>query len=413
MRKQKWINFWALGLTVACGAAQEPGSTSAGIASVGEAGEDGLTGSTDAGGVSAGGLESTGEPVECLIDDDCESGNRCTVDSRVCLPPERCVVEGDCGEGFTCSEGTCAIGGECGGFQFAIQAVPPNLLILLDRSGSMDEEVEGSSDNRWEVAVAAIERLTEAFDATIRFGLATYSSCLEGGCSAGTIVVPVAASTAASIDDFLSQTVGEGSNDGTELDDDGNVRYLCDSGADETSTGISLLGLVGEPSLRDPDRQNAILLLTDGAESEDCIDDDIDAATSAAALREQSPSVLTFAVGFAGANEDELGDIANEGGTRESYFANDAADLEDALSQIAQSVASCSFALDQTPADEAKIYVFFNRDPAGIQPDPEDGWTYDASRNAIEFVGEACDRLRDGQVADIDIVYGCNMVPIG
>ena len=70
---------------------------------------------------------------------------------------------------------------------FSNELQPFSAVVMLDRSGSMDGEVPGTSDNRWEVAVQVVDTVTTAFDATINFGLATYSSCLPGGCSAGSI----------------------------------------------------------------------------------------------------------------------------------------------------------------------------------------------------------------------------------
>ncbi|MFO0635409.1 MAG: hypothetical protein U0168_21400 [Nannocystaceae bacterium] len=98
-----------------------------------------------------------------------------------CSPPDACMLPGDCEGGFMCEDGQCTIGG-CGGFQFALDNVPPNVLILLDRSGSMDGDVPGTSDNRWEVAVSVVDSVTTTFDSTVRFGLATYSSCIPPGC---------------------------------------------------------------------------------------------------------------------------------------------------------------------------------------------------------------------------------------
>jgi hypothetical protein len=334
--------------------------------------------------------------------------------SQRCLAPTACELDGDCDEGFTCTdEGQCSIGGDCGGFVFEIEAVPPNLLVLLDRSGSMDGSVSGTSDNRWEVAKQAVGQVTSAFNTSIRFGLATYSACLSGGCSAGTIEVPIADDNALSINQFLSNTVGQGSSNGQALDGQGRVQYLCDSGDPETSTGKSLAAFVGEASLLDPERQNAILLITDGSESGECIDNSIDGPAGAASLFAQNPPVRTFAVGFVGANEGELAQIATAGGTDQSYFANDPTMLQEALDQIAASVASCTFSLDQVPPDAAEIYVFFDKDPMGVPNDMGDGWTYDEATNSVTFHGASCEAIQSATVTDIDIVFGCNMPPVG
>lgn len=355
---------------------------------------------------------TVGEPTNCSTDDDCPPGERCAPVSGLCLPPDACMLPGDCEGGFVCEDGLCVIGGDCGGFQFQIENVPPNVMVLLDRSGSMDGEVPGTSDNRWEVAVSVVQTVTTAFDDAINFGLATYSSCTGGGCSAGSIVVPVLPLNAANIQNFLGTTAGEGSSNGQQVNGAGLVRYLCDSGDPETSTGVSLAALVGEMTLQDPERNNAVLLITDGGESGECTDQ-WDGTSGATALFGQAVSVRTFAVGFGDAVSDQLEEIAVAGGTEHGLLAGDPASLQMALEGALQTVASCTFTLDQVPADPNQIYAFFDLDPNGVPNDPINGWTYDPATNSVTFHGTSCDAIKDGTIVDIDIVYGCNMPPAG
>jgi hypothetical protein len=284
---------------------------------------------------------------------------------------------------------------------------------MLDRSGSMSAGVPNSDLNRWEVAKQAIEQVTTSFDAQIRFGLATYSACIDGGCSAGTTVVEVADQNAAAINAFLAMTAGSGSNNGDAINGEGLIEYLCDSGDPETSTGASLQAQLGSMPLQASERDNAILLITDGAETNACIVDDINGAAAAANLFAQAIPVKTFAVGFGGANLAEIDAIAAAGGTTSGYQADQADQLSAALEQIATAVATCTFELDQVPPDVAQIYVFFDKDPAGVPNDPDDGWTYDPATNTVTFHGPACEAIKSGAVVEIDIVYGCNEPPIG
>ena len=383
-------------------------------------GEDGGSGSADEGdGEDEGGASDgagsgfdSGSGIECDSDEDCPPGEHCGEASGECLGPTGCVFDGDCDEGFTCEEGECSIGGDCGGFAFELTRTEPNLMVLLDRSGSMSGDVSGTGLNRWEVATEAIFQVTTEFDADIRFGLTTYSSCIPGGCSAGTTEVGLAPNNAAAIQAFLDTTKGAGSLDGQGVGIDGLIRYLCDSGRPETSTGVSLQGLVGDPSLQDETRPNAVLLLTDGGESSECTGQ-INGPGGALALFSQDPPVRTFAVGMGGASLAQLEQIAIAGGTAEAYFADEPASLQQALGEIAGSVASCTFSLDEVPPDAAMIYVFFDLDPAGVPNDGMNGWTYDPVTNSITFHGTSCTALQDGSVVDVDIVYGCDQPPAG
>jgi hypothetical protein len=209
------------------------------------------------------------------------------------------------------------------------------------------------------------------------------------------------------------RSTGGGSGNGQNVDNDGLIEYLCDSGDPETSTGKSLAAQIGNPALQDPERDNSILLITDGAESGDCIDGGVNGTVAAANLFGQAIPVKTFAVGFGGANLGEINNIAAAGGTQMGYVADMAEDLELALDQIANAVATCTFELDQVPPDVAEIYVFFDKDPTGVPNEPNDGWTYDPMTNTVTFHGAACEAIKSGTIVDIDIVYGCNEPPIG
>ena len=407
---------WIVGALVAVGAlgcGGDEGGRSSGTSLTGLTGlsTDG-TGSVTVTSDGPGTADGTGPGQDCSSDEDCPPGQKCGAMSQQCLDPTGCVLDADCDEGFSCDQGTCTIGGDCGGFVFQFEQVPPNLLILLDRSGSMDGDVPGTGMNRWEVARQAIDQVTTQFDESIDFGLATYSSCLPGGCSAGSIVVPILPMNAALIQGFLDNTVGVGSSNGMGVEPDGRIRYLCDSGNPETSTGVSLQALVGEPSLQDPARTNAVLLLTDGGESGECTGS-IDGPGGAANLLGQAVPVQTFAVGMGGASIAQLEQIAMAGGTTTPYFADQPADLEMALQAIAAAVASCTFQLDEVPPNPNEIYIFFDLDPAGVPMDPTDGWTYDPATNTVTFHGASCQAIKDGTVVSIDIVYGCNMPPVG
>jgi len=333
--------------------------------------------------------------IACALDEDCPAGLRCGAGSHLCLYGNACNVDGDCETGFTCSaERQCQ---DCGRTEFTATRLAPNVLILLDRSGSMENTIGGQT--RWDITKQATETVTTAFDADIRFGLATFSACLPGGCSPGTIVVDIADGNAAAINGFLAPLLGRGSSNGAP------PNYLCDSGDPETSTGPTLHFLVGDPSIQDPARVNAILLMSDGQES-DC--GGPAGPVGAAELYGQAIPVLVYAVGFSSdADMDQINAIAAAGGTGEGYFADSPDALLTAFESIATDVMRCDYLLGEIPPDPSKIYVYFNDDPTEIPNDPADGWTYDAATNTIHFNGSYCDLLLGGSVSDIDIVYGC------
>ncbi len=324
---------------------------------------------------------------------------------------------GGSGDGSVLNDGGLPDARICDEVEFDIQALPPNLLILLDRSGSMGSDVPNATGNRWDVAVAAILQVTSQFDGMIRFGLGTFSSCLSGGCSAGAIQIPIADNNANAISSFLGGLAGEGSSDGNQVNGSGKIMYLCDSGDPETTTGPTLQALVGEASLAATDRDNAILLLTDGEESGSCVSGGNTGPVAAGHLHAQSVPVQTYAVGFMGANLTELQNIATAGGTGQPYMADQAADLQNALNTIAGAVATCKYALtglDPT-ADTNQVNFYFDGTLVGYDQDCSlgTGWTWtDGTQTEVRFCDTPCGQIQGLQVSEISATFGCQTEPV-
>lgn len=318
----------------------------------------------------------------CLAQEDCRADGVTCKPSGACLPEANCELSVDCEAGYRCAEGACVPGGGCGSAEYGLDA-PPNVLILLDRSGSMDEELDGST--KWEIARTAITDSIGGWGSSIRFGLGLFSNCAVGECAPGTIVVPCGDDT---VDDIISLLA---------------TAERCST----TPIASSLEALVGEPLLADRDRRNAILLVTDGMDS--C---DGDPSGPAGELASQDPPVPTFVVGFGGGvDPGELTEVAQAGGTDAGdpayYQADGAGDLTTALNAIAGRVLGCTYPLTDEPDDPSLLYVFFN-DETPVARDGANGWEYDASSSSVTFFGDACAQIESGAVQDIDIVYGCN-----
>lgn len=351
----------------------------------------------------ADGADATDAGEECSSHADCGQAQICQ--NNVCVPNDAsgpCEIDLNCIEGEFCDAGGCAPEGEstgdemgCGGELYQATSVPPNVLIVLDRSGSMDAHLDGDQGSKWEVAQEAIGQVVTQYGPQVQFGLSLYPgldpACDVGsGCAPGDVFVDVGTGTAAEIIDVLA---------------------LVDTCSLGTPTAEALEGLQDYPGLEDPLRPNFILLVTDGQSTCDS------PVPVVAALREESPEIRTFVVGFGdGADPDELNDMAEAGGTAlmgdpKYYQADDAQALVDAFGEIAGSVLSCTFALDMVPPNHEELYVYINgmkvpRDLVHI-----DGWDYDPQTNQISFFGPPCALLQSGQVMDLEIVFGCPEAP--
>jgi hypothetical protein len=358
---------------------------------------------------TTGGIALTDAGVEgadgeiCSTHTDCGQAEIC--ENGVCRPNESggpCEFDVNCIDGEFCDAGSCVpesgssedeMG--CGGELYQATAIPPNVLIVLDRSGSMDAELGGDQGTKWQVAQAAIGQVVTEFAGHVQFGLSLYPgldpACDAGmGCAPGDVFVDVGTGTAAEIIDVLA---------------------LVDTCTLGTPTAEALEGLKDYPGLEDLERPNFILLVTDGKSTCD------DPAPIVASLRTETPEIKTFVVGFGdGADPDELNGMAEAGGTAlmgdpKYYQADDAQSLVDAFAEIAGSVLSCTFVLDMVPPNHDELYVYINGDSIPRDANHVDGWDYTPKTNQISFYGPPCALLQSGQAMDLEIVFGCPEAP--
>ncbi|HEY3449569.1 MAG TPA: thrombospondin type 3 repeat-containing protein [Myxococcales bacterium] len=282
----------------------------------------------------------------------------------------------------------------------------PDVLIVLDRSGSMDQ---GGSPSKWDQAVGALDSLADNMWDDLRLGLAMFSG--SGICSAPDLRLPLGEHTAAQIKQTYS-TVNPGGYTpaALALQTVHSSRWLTDA-ADPLSAqrrkGV-LLVTDGQPNC-DPGAQSQTETTAEAAQ----------ATIDAAAVLHAEDGALVFVVGFgSGVTPATLNSIAEAGGTdnpndaaNRYYQANNGAELQQALLDIASVLVSCDLALGSVPPAPDRLYVTSN----GVQlpRDDPNGWSYDAARNTITVNGTACDALKSSATPTIEVKFGCAPPPCG
>ena len=403
----------------------------------------------------------TCQPVTACSGATC-GGQTCSAGGG-CIPTGTCAVTGDCQSGFACgADFACHPSSNCGNTQLGATLVKPNMLIVLDRSGSM-ANCDASCDSRWNAATDAINTVLGAYSDRIRFGLSTFphrctddptsarcgltcnSNCTKPTSPDCNDNCPVATSTQNCSPGMVDVPVGATS--GSAI----TAALAANNPGGYTPTGPTLSAILQSPGsygLPDPSdpvvRGNYVLLVTDGEPNCDTnaalrVDGYINALRQA--------GIKTYVVGistgsgsaFAALNcfavyggTSSCGSVvttntctgspvqcsctAPRGNTTACFFpANDQPALSSAFNNIIAGVASCSYTLSAVPPQLTQLFVYLNTPPGSTtftavpqnSASVTDGWTWVPATSQLLFTGSSCASLKAGTSAPA-IYYGCS-----
>jgi hypothetical protein len=316
------------------------------------------------------------------------------------------------GGGFADGNPSNSDAANCGATSFQVEPAHANVLVLFDRSCSMrrqmDQPTEFSSGpadpkGRWFVARQAVDLLTQTYQSQVRFGLMVFPAPAKGcGDLPLAQVNPALMARKAIL---------------AALDQPDVVPYtLCTPPGSSatgpqphvTPTAEALTAAASLPALLDTARESYILLVTDGYAT---------CGATAASLAQQvgSSGTKTAVVGFGDADSAEAiamldgmaqaGGMPKPGASHKFWLAQSSADLQSALKAIVSQTVTCRFTLSSTPPDKDKLYAFL--DGQQVLQNDADGWTYDAQTDTVTFQGKACQRIQQGQVKHVAVVFGC------
>lgn len=346
---------------------------------------------------SAGGANAGGGTVGC--DPACVAPQTCSIAGQ-CIDPGTCLADGDCPTpGTVCDVATmtCVPGGGCEDLMATIEPIPPNLLLVLDRSCSMTEIVSANV-TKWDAAVAAINTLTTTYAGKIRFGLTVFPDLVTPNCAQDAIAIPIAPNTEPAIQTLLTNSLA-------------NADPYFPDGPCVTNIDTAMQQAAAAPELTDATRDNYVALITDGKQA-GCNAAGGDNGTLMIIQNLFAAGVPTFVVGFgSGVDPAQMDIFAQAGGVPNTtplyYDAADQMSLQTVLDVIATKAISCTFNLDTVPPDASQIYVFFDNQPVPEDATMMDGWSYDMAANQIVFHGATCDQLKSGLVGDVQVILGC------
>ncbi|NMB76919.1 MAG: VWA domain-containing protein [Myxococcales bacterium] len=284
----------------------------------------------------------------------------------------------------------------CNEVQFEANSVPPNLLLVVDKSGSMRDAVSATDrTTKLSVLKTAVNSLLDYGAGKIRFGWMQYPS--DSRCGPGNVSVQIGDNSVQAIRNAVTMLSAGGG----------------------TPTGDSLNNANAYQGLHDTTRNNFVMLVTDGmptcpnGNGEQTNEADNQLALSAV-QNLRAAGIDTFVIGLGddlnASNPDLLNSMADAGGhprvgATRYYPANSVQELQAIFETIGGMVMGCNLALSAVPEYPAYLWVYFDGTP--VPRNTQNGWEYDSVRNTINFYGSYCDMLRNGQVTKVDIKMGC------
>jgi von Willebrand factor type A domain len=296
----------------------------------------------------------------------------------------------------------------CGYVQSTLMNAPADLLIVLDRSGSMLEDSTGmacaggcGATSKWTQMTTAIEQVAMTTQNQVNWGLKFFGSD-KAGCNVnpGVEVPPVTANSAAITAAITANMPGSSTPTragimaaGTYLTAlaDGNPKYII-----LATDGIPNCAAVGGQNAGD------------------------DAAAIAAVGAVATGGIPVFVIGIATndmatmtLNGMAMAGGRPQAGAQQYYLVSNTADLVTVLGTLQGMIMrSCTYHLPQVPPnpENVKVTVAGNR----IERDTTHttGWDYSPDMMSIIFFGGLCDQLTAGTAGDVNIILGCGTMAI-
>lgn len=348
----------------------------------------------------------------------------------------------------------------------AAKKVEANLLLVIDKSGSMDDE-GGFSTTKWQVMRQALNAALNEAKYDINVGLELYprtgnplmeiapgDGCGPAGncCTMPTVKEPNIAvgpgidTVPLILEEFANVRPGGGTptsvalehayeyfvnGDGKDLEGDKFV-VLATDGGPNCNSGISCDVSSCTLNIEERTLTSGTVCESDGnncclGSGEGCVDD---AATVDAVQTLATAGITTFVIGVPGSEfyADLLDEVAEEGGRPQEgdrkYFQVDGADGVDALTDVFRAitqelVTSCEIPLSEDPKSLIDVNVAVDCEIVPQSVDPGvggaggaggevDNWFVDTTNDPplVRLQGALCDRVEQG-VERVDVVLGC------
>lgn len=335
------------------------------------------------------------------------------------------------------------VGGQsCGQTSVSIKPLPPDILIVQDKSLSMNEDPNGGNCaanavncSKWSQVSTAVDTVVTATDMNVNWGMiffATDSMCAVNS----TPVVPVGVMNGQKIQSAFANNQPS-SQTPTAAAINASVKYmqtltdpnpkfllLATDGLPNCGTSSGTGGAGGRAGTGGAGGAGGRGTFGGGPPGGTTTADDSPAAEAAVAAA-KAAGFPTFVVGIATSSNTTAtttlntmavnGGYPQTGAATQYYSVKDTASLQDALNKILGMTLSCTIPLTDKPDNLSNVAVSA-QDATGkrieIPQDPTNGWSFDATMSNIVLNGSACTQLKSVTLSQYQFIYACTGVKI-
>ena len=307
-----------------------------------------------------------------------------------------------------------ATGMNCREVPQQLNKLPPDILVVLDASGSMNNDISDAqctngcgATSKWALMTPALNQVIMQTQTEVNWGLKMFAD--DSMCAVNNNVsVPVGANTAAAIANAIqgrtaaNMGVTNGSRTPTRLAETAGANYL--RGLNDMNPRFILLATDGLPNCAPGNNDTAA--------------DDSAGAVMAVADAAMN-GIPTFVVGIAtsgmGSASTTLSNMANAGGypraASPSYYSVDSAsEFVSVLQTLVGVAGTCTFAVPEPMGDTSRehIGVVVNGNEIPRDLNHANGWDYTSTgMTAVQIYGSVCTGIMNGSITDVKIVFKC------
>lgn len=298
--------------------------------------------------------------------------------------------------------------GVCTGTSAQAELTPLDMIVVLDKSGSM-------SGTKWNGSTAALEAfVNDSNSAGIGVGLVFFPNDQSDDCNYA---------------DYANLDVAIGTLPGNSATLVSAIEAEDANGPDTPTYGALKGALYAATSYQDanPTHKVVVVLATDG-DPNGCPDDSTAGIAALAKSARNYNGVQTYVIAVQGSSLANLNPIAAAGGTGQAYdVTSDVSLFAAKMAEIRQNALKCEFPIPPPPdmeeLDPNKVNVNYTPGAGGnkttlprvdskAQCGSGSGWYYDDNMAPTKIIlcPTSCQTVQADPAANVDVLFGCKQV---